>query len=270
MKYDNILLERRNSIAKITLNRPEKLNALSQAMLADLRSALDEIESDHDIRVVLLTGAGRAFSSGFDIAPGQHRAEVPATARWEATHLAPRTLLRFWYLRQPTIAAVNGFAIAAGNVLALACDIVIASENAQFAEPEIRHVAHSPFTFLPYMTFNKHLNWFYLTGDPIDAWTAKEWGLVNKVVPPGKLEEEAWRIADRVAKVPPFAAQHMKRSIRQVYDKMGFTDAFEHHLVMRMVEGLVPGIPEKEQLNKIREEHGLRAFLEARDRPFTG
>jgi enoyl-CoA hydratase len=270
MAYENILLEKRGGVAKITLNRPEKLNALSQGLLADLRGALDEIEPDHEVRVVLLTGSGRAFSSGFDIAPGQHREEVPATARWEAMHLAPRTLMRFWYLRQPTIAAVNGYAMAAGNVLALACDLVLASETAQFAEPEIRHVAHSPNTFLPFMTFNKHLNWFYLMGDTIDAQTAKEWGLVNKVVPPDQLEAEAWKTAERLAQVPPFAAQHMKRSIHQTYDKMGFTEAFEHHLVMRMVEGLVPGVPEKEQLNKIRDEHGLRAFLEARDRPFAG
>ena len=269
MAYENILLEKRDGIAKITLNRPEKLNALSQALLADLRGALDEIEPDHEIRVVLLTGSGRAFSSGFDIAPGQHRAEVPATARWDAMHLAPRTLMRFWYLRQPTIAAVNGYAMAAGNVLALACDLVLASESAQFAEPEIRHVAHSPNTFLPFMTFNKHLNWFYLMGDTIDAQTAKEWGLVNRVVPPDQLEAAAWEAAVRLAKVPPFAAQHMKRSIHQTYEKMGFTAAFEDHLVMRMVEGLVPGVPEKDQLNKIRDEQGLRAFLEARDRPFA-
>lgn len=269
MAYENILLETREGIARVTLNRPEKLNALSQALLHDLDGALDEIERDHEIRVVLLTGSGRAFSSGFDIAPGQHRPEVAVTARWETMHAAPRTLLRFWYLRQPTVAAVNGYAMAAGNVLAMACDVVIASDQAQFAEPEIRHVAHSPFTFLPFMTFNKHLNWFYLTGDTIDAQTAKEWGLVNRVVPAAELEAESWKAAQRLAKVPPFAAQHMKRSIHQTYDKMGFSEAFEHHLVMRMVEGVVPGVPERDQLNRIRDEKGLRGFLEARDSPFA-
>jgi len=159
--------------------------------------------------------------------------------------------------------------MAAGNVLGRACELVIASETAQSAEPEIRHVAHSPNTFLPFMTFNKHLNWFYLMGDTIDAQTAKDWGLVNKVVAHEQLEAEAWAAAERVAQVPPFAAQHMKRSIHQVYDKQGFTEAFEHHLVMRMVEGLVPGVPEKEQLSRIRDEKGLRAFLEARDGPFA-
>jgi enoyl-CoA hydratase/carnithine racemase len=267
--FENVLLERRDGIATITLNRPEKLNALSADLLADLRAALDLVEADHDVRVVVLTGAGRAFSSGFDIAPGRHRASMPATARWEQTHLAPRTLLRMWYLRQPTIAAVNGFAMAAGCVLALSCDIVIASEQAVFAEPEIRHVAHSPFTILPFLTHNKSLNWFYLTGDSIDPHTARSWGLVNKVVPPERLAEEARAAAQRIALVPPFAAQIMKRSIHQAYDKMGFSEAFEHHLVIRMAEGLVPDVPEKADLNQIRDERGLRAFLDARDGPFT-
>jgi enoyl-CoA hydratase/carnithine racemase len=266
--YSNILLEKTEHIAKITLNRPEKLNALSRDLLEDLSAALDEVEADHDVRVVVLTGAGRAFSSGFDIATGQHHDHEASTARWDTQHFAPRTLLRMWYLRQPTIAAVNGYAMAAGNVLALSCDLVIASSAAQFAEPEIRHIAHSPFTFLPFMTHNKQLNWFYLTGDTIDAETAREWGLVNKVVAPGELEAEAWRAAERVALVPPFAAQHMKRSIHQVYDKMGFSESFDHHLVMRMVESLIPDVPEKVELNRIRDAQGLRAFLQARDKPF--
>jgi enoyl-CoA hydratase/carnithine racemase len=269
MPYENLLLEKRDGIAKLTLNRPEKLNALSQPLLSDLRQALDEIESDQDIRVVIVTGAGRAFSSGFDIAPGRPHGEVPATALWETSERPARTLLRLWYLRQPTIAAVNGYAMAAGNVLALSCDLVIASSSAVFAEPEIRHVAHSPFTFLPFMTHNKQLNWFYLTGDTIDAPTAKEWGLVNKVVAPEQLEAEAWAAAERVAKVPPYAAQVMKRSIHQVYDKMGFTESLDHHLVIRMIENSAMDIPEKEHLHHVREEGGLRAFLEARDKPFA-
>jgi len=268
MAYENVLLEKRDGIARLMLNRPEKLNALSQPLLADLRAALDEIEADHDVRVVILTGSGRAFSSGFDIAPARARTEAAATARWEASELSARTLLRPWYLRQPTIAAVNGYAMAAGNVLAMSCDLVIASSAAVFAEPEIRHVAHSPFTFLPFMTHAKQLNWFYLTGDSINAQTALEYGLVNKVVEPSQLEAGAWAAAERVAKVPPYAAQVMKRSIHQVYDKMGFTEALNHHLVIRMVENNATDIPEKDQLHHVREEGGLRAFLAARDNPF--
>ena len=269
MAYENITLEREDGIAVLTMNRPEKLNALNPGLLQDLSDACDELEADHAVRVVVLTGSGRAFSSGFDLTPGQERAAVPITARWDDTHRAPRTLLRFYYLRQPTIAAVNGFAIAAGNVLALSCDLVIASDVAQFAEPEIRHVAHSPFTMLPWLTNQKALNWFYLTGDTIDARQAAEMHLVNKVVTPDDLMTETMRAARRVARVPAFAAQVMKRSIHQAYDKMGFSSAFEHHLDIRLGEGLIPDVPEKEELSQLRQDQGLRAFLEARDGPFA-
>jgi enoyl-CoA hydratase/carnithine racemase len=93
---------------------------------------------------------------------------------------------------------------------------------------------------------------------------------VNKVVPAEALEGEAWQAAQTLANVSPFAAQHMKRSINQTLDKMGWHDAFEHHLVMRAWEGQVPGVPEKEELNRIRDEQGLRAFLEHRDTFFQG
>jgi enoyl-CoA hydratase/carnithine racemase len=268
--YDNILLERSGAIATITLNRPEKLNALSAALQADLRAAFDEIDADHDIRAVILTGAGRAFSSGYDIAPGNERPDMPVTAKWDYTHLWPKTVLRPWSVRQPVIAAVNGFAMAAGNVLAMACDIVLASDQAVFAEPEVRHVAHSPFTMLPLLgVAHKKLTWFYYTGDTLDAATAEQWGLVTKVVPHDRLMAEARFAAERIAMVPPFAVQIMKQSLRQTYDKLGFHDAFQHHLVLRMAEGLVPGVPEKDELNKLRDERGLKAFLDHRDRKFA-
>ncbi|MBI2885706.1 MAG: enoyl-CoA hydratase/isomerase family protein [Chloroflexi bacterium] len=268
MDYENIVVEKRDGICKITMNRPEKLNALNGGLLADLWDVTDEIERDQEVRVVILTGSGRSFSSGFDLTPGQERHEVPPTGRWHQTHLAPRTLLKFWYLRQPTIAAVNGHALAAGNVLALSCDLVIASEHAQFGEPEIRHVAHSPATIMPWIIANKHARWLYYTGDTIDAHTAERWNLVNKVVPAEKLEEEAWRAAQRIAQVPPFAVQMMKRSILQDYDRMGFSEAVEGHLMLRMIEGLVPGVEEREHLGQVRQNQGMRAFLEARDGPF--
>lgn len=268
MDYENILLEKSDHIATITLNRPEKLNALSPALLEEFTHALDRINDDHEINVLIVTGAGRAFSSGFDIAPGRHRPDAPATANWDATHLAPRSVMKLWTMRQPTIAAVNGHALAAGNVLALAADIVIAAETARFGEPEIRHVAHSPAIVLPFMIPFRHLHWLYYTGDTIDAHTAEKWQMVNKVVPAERLLDEARQAAKRIATVPPFAAQMMKRSIKGVYDKMGFSEAFEHHLMLRMIESMTPNVPEKEALRAIREEQGLKAFLDARDGPF--
>ena len=268
MDYENIRLEKSDRIATITLDRPEKMNALSARLLSEFGHALDNIHEDHDINVLILTGAGRAFSAGFDISPGQAHSERPKTADWDATHQAPRTLMKLWHLRQPTISAVHGYALAAGNVLAMTADIVIASDDARFGEPEIRHVAHSPAVLLPFMVPFRHLNWLYYTGDTIDATTAEKWNMVNKVVPGDRLLSEARQVAERIAKVPPYAVQTMKRSIKGTYDKMGFSEAFEYHLMLRMVESMAQGVPEKEALDAIRQEQGLRAFLEARDGPF--
>ena len=268
MDYRHIRLEIVERIATLTLNRPEKMNALSADLLSEFSDALDWVHHDHEVNVLIVTGAGRAFSAGFDISPDQHQPELPVTANWDVAHLAPRTLMKLWHLRQPTIAAVNGYALGAGNVLAMTADIVIASQEAKFGEPEIRDVSHSPAILLPFMIPFRHLHWLYYTGDTIDADTAVQWNMVNKVVPPDRLWEEALEAAERIARVPAFATQTMKRSIKATYDKMGFSEAFEHHLMLRMIEKITPEIPEKEALHAIRGELGLKSFLEARDGPF--
>ena len=268
MTYEFIKLDKSERIATLTLNRPAKRNALSAELLAEFSDALDDVHNDHDVNVLILTGAGRAFSAGYDISPGQAAEDAPATAYWDAKHQPARTLMKLWYLRQPTIAAVNGHALAAGNVLAMTADIVIASEDAVFGEPEIRFVAHSPAIMLPFMIPLRHLHWLYFTGDAIDARTAEKWNMVNWVVPADELMADARKAAARIANVPPYAAQMMKRSIKGTYEKMGFSDAFEHHLMLRMIEAMAPDVPEKEALAAIRENEGMRAFLEARDAPF--
>lgn len=268
MAYEFIKLDKSERIATLTLNRPAKMNALSGELLAEFTQALDDVHNDHDINVLILTGAGKAFSAGYDISPGQPQADAPATAFWDAKHQPARALMKLWHLRQPTIAAVNGHALAAGNVLAMTADIVIASEDAVFGEPEIRFVAHSPAIMLPFMIPLRHLHWLYLTGDTIDARVAEKWNMVNWVVPAADLMADARKAAARIANVPPYAAQMMKRSIKATYEKMGFSEAFEHHLLLRMVEAMQPDVPEKNALDAIRQEQGMRAFLDARDAPF--
>ena len=269
MQYTTVKLEKQDRVAVLTLDRPEKMNALSAQLLDEFTVALDDVHDDHDINVLIVTGAGRAFSAGFDLTPTSDHGEYsPATANWDAMHKAPRAIMKLWNLRQPTISAVNGHALAAGNVLAMTADIVIASESATFGEPEIRHVAPSPAVLLPFMIPFRHLHWLYYTGDTIDALTAEKWNMVNRVVPAETLMDDAMAAASRIADVPAYATQMMKRSIKGVYDKMGFADAFEHHLTLRMIEQMAPDVPEKEALNEIRQEFGLQMFLDARDGPF--
>lgn len=263
----DILYEKIDNVAKVTLNRPDKYNALSQNLLRELREVLDEINDDADVRVVILTGAGeKAFSTGFDLATREESGDEDAMGRRIKRNF--ETIIRIWNLRQPVISAVNGYAIAAGSNLAMICDITIASENAAFGEPEIRHFALSPLLLLPYIIGYKHLHYLYYTGDTIDAFEAQRLGMVNKVVPLEKLQDEALRIARRIAKVPPYAVQTTKRSIKGAFEMMGFKNTMEYH---RSNDALVidsSRIEEKVKIMDILQNQGFKAFLEYRDGPF--
>ena len=272
MPYEYIGIEKEDGVAIITLNRPEKHNALSQGLLAELRGTLDEIDTDKTIRVVVLTGAGRqAFSTGFDLNPRELTSDAPQDeADWNRLiRLNFETLMRIWNLRQPVVAAVNGHAVAAGSNLALICDVTIAADNATFGEPEIRHFALSPLLLLPYFANNsKAMHYLYYTGDTIGAEEALKLGLVSKVVSQDQLRSEAQRIARRIAQVPAYAVQLTKRSIKSAYEMMGFKNAMELHRANDALVIDASQIEEKKKLMGTLMEKGFKAFLELRDGPF--
>ena len=272
MPYEYIGIEKEDGVAIITLNRPEKHNALSQGLLAELRGTLDEIDIDKTIRVVVLTGAGRqAFSTGFDLNPRELTSDAPQDeADWNRLiRLNFETLMRIWNLRQPVVAAVNGHAVAAGSNLALICDVTIAADNATFGEPEIRHFALSPLLLLPYFANNsKAMHYLYYTGDTIGAEEALKLGLVSKVVSQDQLRSEAQRIARRIAQVPAYAVQLTKRSIKSAYEMMGFKNAMELHRANDALVIDASQIEEKKKLMSTLMEKGFKAFLELRDGPF--
>jgi len=272
MPYEYIGIEKEDGVATITLNRPEKHNALSQGLLAELRGTLDEIDTDKTIRVVVLTGAGRqAFSTGFDLNPRELTSDAPQDeADWNRLiRLNFETLMRIWNLRQPVVAAVNGHAVAAGSNLALICDVTIAADNATFGEPEIRHFALFPLLLLPYFANNsKAMHYLYYTGDTIGAEEALKLGLVSKVVSQDQLRSEAQRIARRIAQVPAYAVQLTKRSIKSAYEMMGFKNAMELHRANDALVIDASQIEEKKKLMSTLMEKGFKAFLELRDGPF--
>ena len=272
MPYEYIGIEKEDGVATITLNRPEKHNALSQGLLAELRGTLDEIDTDKTIRVVVLTGAGRqAFSTGFDLNPRELTSDAPQDeADWNRLiRLNFETLMRIWNLRQPVVAAVNGHAVAAGSNLALICDVTIAADNATFGEPEIRYFALSPLLLLPYFANNsKAMHYLYYTGDTIGAEEALKLGLVSKVVPLDQLQSEVQRIARRIAHVPAYAVQLTKRSIKSAYEMMGFKNAMELHRANDALVIDASQIEEKKKLMSTLMEKGFKAFLELRDGPF--
>lgn len=274
MDFENLLFEQRDHVVLITLNRPESLNALNQPLLKELRDVLDAVNADTSVHCVILTGSGRAFSSGFDLTPprssGSQSRGLNTPAMTDIVKLNAETLMRIWNLRQPVVAAVNGYAIAAGCDLALVCDLTLASEQAKFGEPENRHLALSPLMLGPFLGASKHIHEFYYTGDTIDADTAASWNLVNRTIPHAELMDEAWRVAERIALVPAYSTFMTKSSLHRTYDLMGFQQAQQQHRIHDTLVLDSDGIEERDRLMSTLQREGLKAFLDMRDGPFRG
>lgn len=265
---DELQYEKSEHVAVLTLNRPEVLNALSPSLMQGLRDTLDEINVDTDVRAVVITGAGdKAFSVGFDLAGGGLPDRTDEFRDMIRANFD--TFMRIWNLRVPTISAVNGYAVAAGSNIAMCCDITVASEQAKFGEPELRHYALSPLLLLPWFNGNPRMvHYLYYSGDTIDAQTALQLGMVAKVVPHEQVLEEALRMASRIAMVAPYAVQVTKDSIRQTYEMMGFTNAMRYHFVNDLTVLGATGIPEKDEMVKLMTSGDMKGFLELRDGPF--
>jgi enoyl-CoA hydratase/carnithine racemase len=263
---DDVIVAEHGAVGWITINRPDRLNALLMGG-TDRRiiAALDGFAAREDIRAIVLTGAGeRAFCTGWDM----EGIEPVGLAALEAQVRQNMQLFdRVWRQRQPVIAAVNGHAVAAGAALAMSCDIVLVSQTARLAEPEIRHGALSPFLILPFLTHARAVHEFYYTGDALDADAMLRLGLANRVVPSEGLAEAAQAFGARLALVPREALETKKRSLRAAYDLMGVAAAAERHA---LADTLMIGadLPWPKRLLEILEAEGMRAFLTARDGPF--
>jgi enoyl-CoA hydratase len=210
-----IHVDRDDAITTLTIDRPAKLNALGPAMLSDLERLLAEIDRDFETRVVVITGAGdRAFSVGADINAWSAMAPLDMWRIWVRD--GHRILQRLASLRQPTIAAVNGYAFGGGLELALAADIRVASDSATFAMPETK-IATLPgwagLTRLPALIGPARSKQMIFSGSQIDAHTAERWGLVNEVVPSSALMPRAFSLAAEIAANAPISVQLAKAAI---------------------------------------------------------
>jgi len=209
---NTVLMEVRNRVAYVTLNRPEKLNAVNNEMIADLFETFDEVNQNPDIWVVLLTGAGRAFCTGHDLVMGrQERADGDKPPRGDTDDLYVY-LSRTW---KPIVAAINGYCLAQGGGLALLSDIRIASETAQFGWPQVRRGIASisgPTILSHYVPLGSALK-FLFTGELCDAQEAYRIGLVQEVVPLDKVLERADAVASGIAQnSAPLAVRAIKEA----------------------------------------------------------
>jgi enoyl-CoA hydratase len=219
MSYENIIFEIEGSIAAIKFNRPKALNAINPAVLADVNDALDKIEADSSIKVLLLTGEGdKAFVAGADIA---HMANLSPIQGRRFSRAGQDIMFRLENLTIPVIACVNGFALGGGTEIAMACDFIYASENAKFGQPEINLGIIPGFggtQRLARLVGKGMAKEICMTGGMISAQEAKEIGLVNKVLPPDQLWEEAMKTANVLASKGKVSMKVVKHSINRGYD----------------------------------------------------
>ena len=261
----SILYETRGPVALITLNRPERLNALDQPMLEALQAACDRAEADDAVGAVVLTGAGKAFSSGFDL-QAQAAATPQGVAQWRPVLRRDfDAAMRFWHLSKPTVAAVHGPALAGACEMAMACDVTVASEDAVFGEPELKFGAGIVVMLLPWVVGPKRAKEIILLGlDRVTAAEAREMGLVNRVVANGRDVEEAMTMARRMAGMDRELVRETKRAINRTYELMGMGEALEAALdIDTLIEG--QGMPTKRRFLEIARSDGLRAALAWRE-----
>lgn len=213
-EYQTITVDKRGAIAVLTINRPDKLNALNKTVHAEGVAALDELRRDASVRVVVITGSGpKSFIAGADIS--EFAGQTPVTQR---DLFLERTFFNsIDAFPKPVIAMINGFCLGGGNELALACDIRIASENARFAQPEINlgiMCGGGGTQRLTRLIGEGRAMEMILTGDMIDAQTALKFGLVTAVHPVEELEARTMELAERIAEKAPIALQMSKEAVK--------------------------------------------------------
>ena len=262
MSYENIIVSESEGIMTIKLNRPEKLNAFVGHMRRDLAEALEHAGSDRNVRVVVLTGAGRGFCAGGDVAfmsELRERGDSEEFARLLGA--GRRVILAIRSMTKPVVAAVNGPASGAGCNLAFACDLRIASSNASFSQSFLKIGLHPDWGgtfFLPRLvTPNKACELFFL-GKTIDAQEALKLNILNTVVPPEELEGATRELAEKLRDAPPVAIAAAKHAI-YMSDQADLEEMlrFESEAQLRCFESTDC-------------QEGIRAFLEKRDPHFSG
>jgi enoyl-CoA hydratase len=273
MELKTLLYERRGRVAKITLNRPNVLNAINSQMIGEMHRAMDLVEADDDTRVVVLMGAGRAFSAGYDLKETA-ASGVSGTKAWRSkleTQL--RFTLRIWDSPKPVIAAVHGHCLAGACDLMMMCDLAVAAEGTLFGEPEIRFGSGVVTLIMPWVLGMKKTRELLYTGhDKLAADEALALGLINRVVPMERLEDDTFRLAEEIATIGPQAIKLTKASINRTYEIMGLRQALLANLdIDTLIETAEDS--ERVEFNRICNEQGLRAALnwrEARFRRLTG
>ncbi len=267
---DLALYEADSNIGFVTLNRPDKLNALNADLKRDLAAALCKADDDPATSVVVLRGAGRSFCVGYDISAGS-----PSDQAWRHDSLKFHDRLSGslalelmpWYMKKPVLASVQGHALGGGCELAMFCDLTIAADDAKFGEPEIRFSQSGPGFIMPWLIGYKKARELMYLGDMIDAPIALELGMINRIVPRDTLADATLKFAKRLALIAPEALRATKLAINRGADAAGFRNAMQAG-----IDVVAPLYAAKTEIGtrfrEIAAEQGLPAALKWRRSQF--
>jgi len=253
----------------VTLNRPDKLNAISAELKKTLVERFHEADRDPTTSLVVLRAEGRSFCAGYDISPNPARAARRGNAlAWHASLTDDATLeLTPWNMKKPVIASVQGHCLGGGCELAMVCDLTIAADDALFGEPEIRFSSVGPVMVMPWVIGLKRARELLYLGDPIDAPTALAYGMVNRVVPRAELTTATLKIARRMALMSPEALAATKLAVNRGAECAGFLNAM--HAGVDVLAALYAARTEVGvKFDEIREKEGLGAALRWRAAQF--
>lgn len=265
---NDVLYELRDEVAWITLNRPLILNAVDWSLTYHLGKALERAETDEDAKVVVLTGAGRAFSAGGDLQSARYYPkpdDIDGPSQMD-------NVMRIWQMPKPVIAAVRGHALGQGIEIAGMCDMTIAADDAKFGEIQVRHGFGPPMLISPFLTGIKNAKWMMMSGEVFGADEALRMGLVNQVVPSADLEVTVQALAKKLTSLPPSAVALNKLLVNRVYELAGFQQALNYRddpVIQELSNATRGDAVSAERLQTLREQ-GWEAFKQQRDAAFKG
>lgn len=262
-EYSEIEVEVDDRVATLRFNRPDRLNAMSTPLQLEVIDALDRFEQDDEVRAVVLCGAGRVFSAGYDLSDPDEEAGLNVVQWRELLAGTERYIRRIWTFKKPIIAAVHGHCLAGAAVAAMACDMTIASSDCKLGQPESRFASASTM-IMPYIVPAKIAKEMLLMGGSITAQRAYEIGMVNKVVPADQLMEQALTTARLIAQAAPLAIQVTKEAINRSYELMGLMESWDYNALLMAVLD-VSSTEEGDTFNAIRGQEGLKAAITWRD-----
>jgi enoyl-CoA hydratase len=267
----SVAYEVQGRVATLTLNRPDRLNAIDHHMPSEIRVAVEQANADDGVHVIVVTGAGRAFSAGYDLKefaeaagenPGVQSMPWDPTVDFKMMHRNTQDFMSLWRSHKPTIAKVRGFAVAGGSDIALCCDMVVMSEDARIGYPPARVWGCPTTAMWVYRLGAERAKRMLLTGDLIDGREAARIGLVGEAVPDAELDARVAALAARMAGVPRNQLMMQKLMVNQAFDNMGLAGT---QMLATLFDGIARHSPEGMWFKTRAEEVGFKQAVLERD-----